>query len=171
MNPKNTFKLNPIEGLLFGLMALIFCHSMYSLVYDFGNLRAAPLGSTSHEVAQAQVTHGMSWETRAPASKGTGLRSIDFKCEDSAGSESGVSATKVRLTGPLCGLPSPTAKLVKTQIVNGANKYSATVFTDVSAQKFSTDYIPLVTGRNSIHVEFEYQGGKTFSRDLALERN
>ena len=56
-------------------------------------------------------------------------------------------------------------------MVNSANKYSATVFTDVSSQKFSTDYIPLVSGRNAIHVEFSYQGGKTFSRDLALERN
>jgi hypothetical protein len=157
-------------------LALLFCHSVYSLFFDFQNLRAAPLGTGSQSVA-------MSWEAgaRGPASHQNTFRSIDFKCEESAATgtapaaspEAGVvlSASKIRLAGPLCGSPSPSAKLLKTQVINSANKYSATVFTDLSSQKFSTDYIPLVTGRNPIHVEFSYQGGKTFSRDLALERN
>src|SRR5579885_2488532 len=161
MNPKERYRINPIEGFVLGALALVFCHSVYSLFFDFENLRAAPLGTGSQSVA-------MSWDTgaRSPASHSTAFRSIDFKCEDE--SNMVLSASKIRLTGPLCGSPSPSAKLLRTQVVNSANKYSATVFTDLSSQKFSTDYIPLVAGHNPIHVEFSYQGGKTFSRDLAL---
>jgi hypothetical protein len=166
----NRFRVNPIEGFVLGALALVFCHSVYSLFFDFENLRAAPLGTGSQAVA-------MHWEpgSRSPASHATVFRSVDFKCDEGtapAGSPSDViAASKIRLTGPLCGSPSPSTKLLKTQVINSANKYAATVFTDLSSQKFSTDYIPLVTGRNPIHVEFTYQGGKTFSRDLALERN
>lgn len=161
----NRYRVNPVEGVVLGALALAFCHSLYSLVFGIENLRAAPLG-TGSKVAMSIETTG-----RNPASHQNSFRSIDFKCEEGASASEPLSALKIRLSGPLCGSPSPQAKLLKTSITNGANKYSATVFTDVSTQKFSTDYIPLVSGRNAIHVEFSYQGGKVFSRELALERN
>lgn len=58
----------------------------------------------------------------------------------------------------------------ETRIYNQANRFAATVFQDPSTRKFTTDYIPLVTGVNSIHIQFVYKGGKTYSRDLVVTR-
>jgi hypothetical protein len=185
------YRVNPIEAVLLTAVALVFCHSIYDLAADYQNLQAAPLGSGYR--ASNEVNHGTA--DRAPAAtKGSTFRSIEFTCapepsqsaanddadddttpgtqaQTATETEIPISASKIRLAGPLCGSPSPETPLLKAAVIYGANKNAATVFTDLSAQKFSTDYIPLVPGRNSVHVEFTYQGGKTYSHDLAFERN
>ncbi|HUP56578.1 MAG TPA: hypothetical protein VM598_03940 [Bdellovibrionota bacterium] len=183
----SSYRVNPIESFVCLVAVAIFCHSVFELTTSYGNLRAAPAGGTTHTIARAADTD------RSPAStRVSSFRSIEFDCEDaeprspspimpSAGTTTSavaalrpqitLSAAKIRISGPLCGAPTSSAQLIRTQVINGANRHEATVFTDLTEQKFSTDYIPLVSGKNPIHVEFMYQDGKVFTRDIAFERN
>ena len=157
------FKINPVEVAIFSIVSLIFVNSVYNLFYDHQNLQATPL--TGLASAPAQV------ENRSPSSVSQLVQNIDIQCGSTE--ELQTSAIKVRLSGQLCKSPrslsnSDSAKLIKTQIYNDANKFSATVFADISSGKFSTDYIPLNTGKNPIHIEFEYQGGKSVTQDVNI---
>lgn len=155
------FKINPVELAIFSVVTLIFLNSVYNLFYDRQGF---------HPTTLAPMASKPTTEGRAPASVSRLFPNLEVQCEKNPEQET--TAAKVRLTGTLCGIGAGDAasKLVSTQIVNHANRFSATVFTDVSAGKFSTDYIPLNAGRNSIRVEFTYQGGKTVAHDLNVVR-
>ena len=143
------FRINPVEVAIFSIVTLIFLNSVYNLFYDRQGF---------HPAALAPMAANPTSEGRSPASVGQSFMNLEVKCETN--SEQETAAAKVRLTGALCGVGATAAdasKLLKTQIVNNANKFSATVFTDTTAGKFSTDYIPLNTGKNPIRIEFVYQ--------------
>ena len=112
-------------------------------------------------------------EGRAPASTSSAFWSIDLPCEQDEEDFQPTTATRVRLNGKLCGIQDPSEGnlLVKTQILNKANSFQATIFTDVTSGRFSTDYIPLNTGENPMHIEFTYRGGKVVTHDIVLERH
>ena len=158
------FKVNPVEVAIFSVILLVFANSVYSLIYDQPGFKPNALS--------AVAANPLGDAGRAPAFSSQAFLNYDLKCEDS--SESGTNASKVRISGPLCGMPSGTAEsvqLLHTQIVNGTNRFNATVFTDLNTGKFSTDYIPLAAGRNTIHVEFSFSGGKSISKDIVVTKN
>jgi hypothetical protein len=163
-NPRTPrrFRINPVEVAIFSVVSLIFVNSVYNLFQDRAGFQPSALAP----MASNPVSEG-----RAPASVAQSFLNLDVKCENNGEQETG--ASKVRLTGTLCGAaPSDdSAKLLKTQIVNNANKFSATVFTDLSAGRYSTDYIPLNTGKNPIRIEFVYQGGKFVTHDIVVSKN
>ena len=157
------YRTNPIEIAIFGVIAIVFANSAYQLFYNQQGFQANALSSLAATPAS---------EARIPASKFASLQNIDLNC----GIENEVretNAQKVRLTGNLCGAVNlaDAGRLTKTVAVNAANHFTATVFTDVNTMKFSTDYIPLTSGKNAIHLEFSYRDGKTVSQDLAVNRN
>lgn len=156
------YKVNPVEVAIFSIVTLIFLNSVYNLFYDRQGFHPAALAP----MAATPVSEG-----RSPASVNPAFANLEVKC--GINSEQDTQAAKVRLTGTLCGAAAGTdgSKLIKTQIVNNANRFSATVFTDLSAGKFSTDYIPLNTGKNPIHLEFVFQGGKQVSHDVTVIKN
>jgi hypothetical protein len=156
------YRVNPVEVAIFSIVTLIFLNSVYNLFYDrqgFNPTALAPMSANP-------VSEG-----RAPASVNQAFANLEVKCGSNGEQET--TAAKVRLTGTLCGVNAGTegSKLVKTQIVNNANRFTATVFTDLSVGKFSTDYIPLNTGKNPIHVEFTFQGGKQLANDVIVNKN
>lgn len=164
-NPPNTlkhFRTNPVELAIFLAVTGIFANSVYRLFYDSGSFQATALT----RMAANPVSEG-----RSLASTRQSFLNVDLRCD--AMGEQDTGANKIRLTGPLCGTDAAidASKLVKAVVFNSANKFNATVFTDTTAGKFSTDYIPLNTGRNPIHVEFSYRGGKIVSQELVLNRN
>jgi hypothetical protein len=158
------FRTNPVELAIFSVITLIFFNSVYNLFYDQQGFHPAALSP----MAANPVSEG-----RSPASVSQSFVNLDVKCD--ATPDQDTTATKVRITGNLCGegrVPaSDGSKLVKTEVVNNANKFGATVFTDVNAGKFSTDYIPLNLGKNPIHVEFTYRGGEVVSQDFNVVKN
>ncbi|MBC7692744.1 MAG: hypothetical protein H7222_13365 [Methylotenera sp.] len=167
-NPQNIkrFRANPVEVTILAVMALILCNSVYRLFDERADFKFAALSPMT-----AQPTQGAH---RSPASVIPEFASLDINCDSrETSSEQRTAAGKVRLTGPLClqnsqpGSDSAASQLVKSQISNTANRFNATVFTDVSASRFSTDYIPLVPGRNLIEVEFTYKSNK-FTRSLSV---
>jgi len=164
--PVRRFRINPVELAIFSVVTLIFLNSVYNLFYDRQGF---------HPTTLTPMVSKPTTEGRSPASVSKLFPNLEVKCEQPQGAVQSQETTagKVRLTGPLCGAmaAADAAKLIKTQVVNNTNRFSATVFTDVSAGKFSTDYIPLNTGKNVIHVEFTYQGGRTVAQDLNVSRN
>ena len=172
------FKINPVELLIFSVVSLMLLNSVYNLFYEHPGFQASgllTLGTGGRESDSAKS---------AGAQATPMFLSYDFKCD--ANTEQSTAAGKVRLGGGFCGQPgggpvtlgtegrglaSEGQRLVKIDVANTANKFSATVFTDSGASKFTTDYIPLNQGKNPIQVDFTYAGGKTVSQTFNIERN
>jgi hypothetical protein len=151
-----------VELAIFAVITLVFFNSVYNLFYDQQGFRPAALSP----MAANPVSEG-----RSPASATQTFVNMDVRCDGTPDRDT--TANKIRVTGSLCdsGAGGDSSHLVKTQVVNGANKFNATVFTDVNAGKFSTDYIPLNLGRNPIRVEFTYRGGKIVAQDFNIVKN
>jgi hypothetical protein len=104
----------------------------------------------------------------AIAQPGDAMRAFDYHCDLTG--EQLIVAGKVRITGPFCrGLgQSSSGTPLKTTLVNEANQFSATVFTDASTGRFSTDYVPLNVGSNPIQLEFHYANGGAVKKSFVL---
>ena len=148
----------------------MLAHQLYSLFYDgHGAVTASRLAQLP-EVAWSQSS-----QASATAGANPLFLSYDLKCDQNAAQST--SAGKFRLSGAICGgetadgrKPSSVATLSSIQVFNLANKFSATVFTDSVAGKFSTDYIPLNPGKNPIRVEFRYADEHVTSRDFVVDK-
>ncbi|MBY0470370.1 hypothetical protein K2X30_04315 [bacterium] len=156
------FKINPVELAIFAVVTMVFLNSVYNLFYDSQNLTKPVETEGSKETADATNPSTMS---RSPATSAlhSTFMNVEVSCEEKISKQ--VSANKIRILGQLCG-DSP----VKTSVINKSNQFNATVFTDVTSNKYSTDYIPLKTGENPIHIEFAFAGGKTLAQDLVLTK-
>ncbi|MFN7685275.1 MAG: hypothetical protein ACK5QT_07685 [Oligoflexia bacterium] len=151
-------RLNPVELLIFAVVTAGFGFSGYTLMQD----RTGFESSLLEPMASNPVS-----ETRAPASAPL-FSQIDFKCAGNPPSIS-VAASKIRINGPIC--PSGSAPLARASITNATNQFAATVFTDAREGRFSTDYIPLNPEKNTIRLEFSYEGGKSLHHELTLIKN
>jgi hypothetical protein len=156
-------RLNPVEFVIFGLVATGFGLSGYRLLNEGDSLQ---LGQSA---LLTPMSSSPISESRAPASAPL-FSQIAFDC--GSRKELSVSASKVRINGPLCGLQGqdPTAPS-KAVIINSTNHFSATVFTDSKKGQFSTDYIPLSPEKNTIQIEFSYENGKSVLHELTLIKN
>ncbi len=154
------FKINPIELILFSAVGLILARSAYNLFYsETGSQFSALVPMASNPTSAG----------RQLSSTSQSFLNINVGCD--ANPDASTGAARVRLVGPLCGHSSVTDKLTKTSVINNSNRFAATVFADESLNKFSTDYIPLNIGKNSIRIEFFYEGGKVASEDLTIVKN
>lgn len=164
-NTPRQFKTNPVEIAIFLAVTTVFVNSVYKLFYESPNFKATAL---------TKMEGNPTSEGRVLASSAQNSQSflnLDLKCE--AQSDQETLASKVRLSGTLCGTDVQTdgGKLMKTLVSNTSNKFNATVFTDVNAGKYSTDYIPLNSGKNLIHIEFTYRDGKVVGQDFSITKN
>jgi len=161
------FRINPVEWLIFSIMTFAFGYSSYCLIYQ-DSVFTKPLGVSSYRALDS--TFGA---TRMPASVAHPLLNVELKCSESeAAAEQTTQASKLRISGETCDQSQAlTGVLKKTSIINSANRFAATVFMDTTTHKFSTDYIPLNLGKNTIHIEFSYAGGKIQTRDLIVTKN
>jgi hypothetical protein len=179
--PGKRFGINPVEIAVFSLTVLAFSYSVFNLL-SFPNTPSILLSAQAADPKYAPGTPLAtlaSNDLRSPASVNNHpILNIEVGCQASQNPQpevqpdSQTTAGKVRLNGALCDIPKlDSSSVLKTQIVNNSNRYLATVFTDLNSGKFSTDYIPLSNGRNAIHLEFVYSGGKTFSKDFVINKN
>jgi hypothetical protein len=160
------YRINPVEIIILATIGAVFINSIYHLFYDSNGFRPAAL----QEMAANPISEG-----RSPASVSATFQSADVTCTENP--ERGTSASKIRLTGPLCnGLAAGEAQaspdpLIRATVLNVTNQFNATVFTDTVSGKFSTDYIPLNTGKNQLKMEFTYKSGKIVTQELAFSKN
>lgn len=164
------FKINPVEFAIFSVVCTIFLNSVYNLFYDWRGFRST---------ASVEVKLGSeSQAPRSPASLGASMAAVPTSfinmgilCQEEM-EEQKVTANKVRISGPFCGISAPQdhKKLLRTEVMNEANQISATVFTDFHTGRFSTDYIPLQRGKNTIQIKFVYQGGKVGTKTVQIQK-
>lgn len=159
------FRSNPIEIVILMVVTGIFCHSVYQLFYDSENFNPAAL--------QPMAADPISESPREPASSADGTLSNTFEVQCGRNMEVGTIASRVRLSGPLCGADAvdPGSDLTQAQVLDTTNQFSATVSTDVDAARFTTDFIPLSPGRNVIQIELTYRSGKVVTQELGITRN
>lgn len=163
-HPKNIhrFRINPIELGIFLISFMFFFNSLYNLFYN-----QTPFHPTALTTMNANPTS----EGRALASAPQPLMNLTIHCDES---NKITQATKVRLKGPLCGLSPILSQLqeevliVKATVTNRTNHYESAVFSDLSNQTFSTEYIPLNSGKNEIHLEFAYTNNNLFEHDFII---
>jgi len=158
------FRINPVELIIFSVVTLMCFNSVYHLFYDSQGFHPTAL-------SPMEANPTSEGGNRMPASVTKAFVNLEVGCEPVVSQT--IAAAKVRLNGPICGsVPGNDGnQLLKTQVTYGAGKYSATVFTDPTSNKYSTDYIPLAQGANQIHVEFVYAGGRMVARELTLNKN
>jgi hypothetical protein len=155
------FRINPVELGIFSLVTIVFLNSVYNLFYDRHGFQPSALPA---------MTANPLTEGRVPAAVTPLFLNLGIKCE--ANSDQETTATKLRLNGPLCSAPGgEPAKLLKVQARNNANQANATIFMDMTSGQFSTDYIPLNSGKNPIHLEYVFQGGKVLVHDFNVVKN
>lgn len=161
------YRINPVEMIILATIGGVFLNSIYHLFYDPNGFQPAALKT----MAANPVSEG-----RSPASVSGAFQNAEINCSNNP--ELATSATKIRISGPLCNGTETAAvtgtaeadPLIRTVVMNETNKFSATVFTDATLGKFSTDYIPLSPGKNQVKVEFAYKSGKTVTQDLAFSK-
>ncbi|OFZ80800.1 MAG: hypothetical protein A2583_08475 [Bdellovibrionales bacterium RIFOXYD1_FULL_53_11] len=156
------YQVNPVEVIVFILVLAVCMHSVYNLFYDRQGLQSTSLSPMSANPVS---------EGRTPASTVQSFVNLDLGCDPSVTRDT--QAVKMRILGAMCGPGSIMAegvKPLKTKIVNQANRFEATIFTDMSAGKYSTDYIPLSPGQNQITIEFAYPGDRAFAQNLIVNK-
>ncbi len=139
-------------GILFIALGL-FVVSTYSFV---------SASKTSVVAANVVTADDKATSSRAPASAvrnipkpDSGYIPYQTRCERSENFET--QSGKIRIIGPLCGLSTVgETKNFLFKITNNTNTYVATVFQDYKTRTFSTDFIPLQYGDNSIQMQFDY---------------
>lgn len=165
---KGRFRVNPVEMAIFSAVSLIFINSLYNLFHD----RSASSGLLAHSIASPapqadRAPAAIEPVSNAPVS--TLLATQEVGCQSEQKHQT--SAGRLRLKGLLCGVQTPeeSGNLLRTEVVNTANQVQATVFPDPQTLSYSTDYIPLVEGANSIRIDFHFKG-KTTSQRLDVTR-
>lgn len=156
------YRTNPFELAILTLISGLFFYSAYDL---FQAREAFEFSALTHEVGDPKS------EGRSLASIPMSTTTLELGCEPSTAQAT--TASKLRLTGSLCGADAGTngTHLVRTVAGNSSNNYNATLFTDLDSGKFSTEYIPLIVGRNTLRVEFHYGNGKIQSHDVEITRS
>lgn len=162
------FRINPVEIAIFAVVSLIFLNSVYNLFSDrqgFSPSALSPMAAnpTSESRNLASVI--------APVTK---TAQIDLKCDTAKSFQNVDEASKVVINGELCGQGKANT-LSHWELVNKTNQYMGTVFAEQKdaakgRPKFTTDYIPLVTGQNQIEIKLSYKNGKNFNQTLFVTR-
>ena len=158
---KPKYLINPIEIAIFAILTITFALSLGRLIKNQDQLRAnALLDPATRSIASIS------------APKSSSLYHFESQCTQNTGIVE-TAAIKVRISGPLCGLDTKSLKksLMKTTVINLTNQSRATVFTDLSNLKFSTDYVALEPGTNTIQIEFNPGNGNTVSQQVSIKKN
>jgi hypothetical protein len=163
------FRANPVEVTIFLAATLILTNSVYELFYSPHEF---------HPLALATMHANPVSEGRSPSSTTVLNQTLNLDCKTllAGTSEEITKASKVRLVGHFCTSQDAihdnheTDKQPKLLVTNLANQFSATVFLDTTTDQFSTDYIPLNFGKNTLHLEFNESNGKPFSVEITANR-
>ncbi|MGE4233412.1 MAG: hypothetical protein AB7F43_08800 [Bacteriovoracia bacterium] len=108
----------------------------------------------------------------------SGLRekflTYNLPCE--APNQHETTATKIRISGPLCSGNKPIRRPALTEkerltakAENATNKYIATVFYDQIDDRYSTEFIPLEPGANQILIRLS-RSHKSYTKSLTFIR-
>ena len=155
------YLINPFEILVFFSSLSIFFGSLYSYLMSEKTFPSHSLLSI-----QSRPTS----EGRKVASASSLFKTLEFQClnpEDVV-----TEVKKVRIVGHICSMNKELAdpsQLISSKIINSTHLFEATVFAQTDSREFSTDYIPLTPGENTIHIEFLFYNDPPFSADWKIK--
>ena len=172
-----SFRVNPVEILILLTMTVVVGNSVYNLLYGTDSFHPSALKpmaanpiSEGRKLSSAQNSSFANLEVKCLSENGSGDVGPRPASVTSA-NDRDTSANKIRLTGTLCGGDGITgSQLVKATVLNSSNRFNATVFTDSNSTQFTTDYIPLAAGKNTLRLEFAYRGGKTHTQEISVSK-
>jgi hypothetical protein len=119
----------------------------------------APLASSAQDRVPASIV---------AAAVGTGATTVDFKCLEKKAQQSlETQSAQMRIRAHLC---SDAFDIVKTEIVNTSNGYTAAVF-KTADRIMSSDYIQLSDGVNRIKIQLQDRHGLQQTSELLVLRN
>jgi hypothetical protein len=156
------------SGLVVGLGVIIIAMMLEPMGPNLKN------GSLSQsELLRGPASVGSAPYSTLALDSTNGMQAADFKLSCTPGSAgSATTATfsasikQLRLSGDVC---TPKVELLKSEIQNTSNGFSATVFVS-SPRSFTTDYISLMDGPNAIHIKQFYKDGTTSDFGLEISR-
>lgn len=168
----NSFKINPVELVIFAAISGIFCHSAYRLLSDGNGFRWDALRPVAENLTTAT-------SNRAPASIAPVtpiLETIVVRCDDS--DPTTTSADKVRLQFPDCAASATSATALSEtaandhliSVTNLKNAISATVIPEHDKKTFSTEYLSLEMGENTVQIKTQTPDGKATDREVMIIR-
>ncbi len=152
------FRINPVELTLFSVISLIFCHSIYNLFHDFSSFQPTAL---------AKMHSNPIFERRSLASISNFSETIHIRCDQT---HEITKISKIRIVSPLCGLSEEQkeTQAIKVSIKNTTSNFEVTGFIDDLKSEFYTEFIPLMTGINSIRIEITYKNNQIFKQELVI---
>jgi len=167
-----------LRKISFGILTLTV-----GLVLSFGVIVVAGIASSNpydSNEAQARFTPPVETMTVVPevqdrepasivaAAVGTGATTVDFKCLEKKAQQSlETQSAQMRIRAHLC---SDAFDIVKTEIVNTSNGYTAVVF-KTADRIMSSDYIQLSDGVNRIKIQLQDRHGLQQTSELLVLRN
>lgn len=169
--PKETKKkrVNAVEVAVLSVVASMCALSLVQLLRNPPDLGAS-LGASAPErgLASQVVRENVVAQARARSALSLEINQCNASLEQPP-----TTAARARLSGLLCGYDpaGSTSQLLSTHISNLKSGYTATVFTDLRAGRFSTEYIPLTDGANVLSIHFKYEGGKSFKKEIEITKN
>lgn len=146
------------------VLAGFLAHAGYKLVGGASEIR--PLRSVE-EGLLGRLPASVGGVKDPSAVRGASL-SISHELNCSASETVEIGASRMRLAGALCGSHGTMDPPVKPVVRNTANESKGSVFVDLTAGRFLTDYLVLAPGENKIEIEFPYSGGRTFKKKLTV---
>lgn len=175
-----SFRVNPIEVVIFSTVAAVFAHSVYRLFSESDSLELTALTKTveSASRAPASVLDGSGEQPALQAQQLLSLVNIGCQAEFSQTSAS----FKVRIQGTICtDLRKPASsdpvkageiphKLTNVTVKNLTSTFGATVFIDPLTQVFVTDYITLQEGVNELKIQRTFDDGKIVEQKVTLQK-
>jgi hypothetical protein len=153
--------LRRLELAIFLTFTFLFLHSIHGWLY-------VPAPETGH-VGQ--------WESSPQASpEGSDTFSLDCSAK---GRAIRTASQKIRIIGKACGavVRSPASASKEStanqnvSVINETTQYSATVFWDDAGIEYSTDFIPLHPGKNTIRIEVPSRKAKIRTEVLEVDRS
>ena len=106
----------------------------------------------------------------ASLDKAPKIISIQLDCQKSVrGTET--SSDKIKISGAFCSFGGEnTEKIDSSRIINVTNGFLATVFKNLHKNEFSTDYIYLSRGENTIDIRYRFKSGEMIQDVVKIVR-
>lgn len=173
-----SFRVNPIEVVIFSTVASVFAHSVYRLFSEPDAMELTALTKTAETGSRGPASTSVSG-VAVDAKAQQALSLIQVGCQSESTQDA--ASSKVRVQGTDCNENRKPAaatestkeipnKLSKVTVKNLTHPFKATVFIDTLTQGFVTDYITLKDGSNELKIQRTYDDGKTYDQTVVLKK-
>ncbi len=176
--PVKPQRISPLELAIFLLVLGVFSHSSYQLFTDFRSVKTQVLTLNSSSpgsgtrTAASPSTDGADRTTASASTGSNDFSQFELNCDSVQPLKAAPGTTRFRLTGGFCGTAGEQAAAPKEVAVrNTTNRIPASVYIDSTHSRFTTDFVPLNPGENTVEVDFKYPGRSDVNKRITVVRD